>query len=107
RKINVSICSTFPCLKPSSQYPSTTSLLSNLTDNNTRLYNLSNQLNFSVVDLPINNYHISPDGIHLDVQHQPLLFDFIQQHLIQLINKIHPPTHYQRSHEAKVRRNHK
>ncbi|CAF4190956.1 unnamed protein product [Rotaria sp. Silwood2] len=107
RKINISICSTFPCLKPSSQYPSTTSLLSNLIDYNTRLYNLSNQLNFSIVDLPINNYHISPDGIHLDVQHQSLLFDFIQQHLIQLINKIHPPTHNQRSHEAKVRRNHK
>ena len=97
----------FPCFK--SFYPLNTmrSLLDNIAQYNTLLFDLSLTLNFTIVDFHVMPHHIGVDRMHLDFKHNTLVkesiinhFEYLSSTLIMSAVKI-----IGRSREAKARRN--
>ena len=62
---SICIVTTFPCSKPSNTFPSPLLLQQNIDFYNNQLQTLSAQLNVTVIDFPVQPYHLSPDRLHL------------------------------------------
>ena len=107
-KTDISIVSVFPCLKPSSLFPSNSLLLSNLNYYNNLLKALAIRKTFTVVDLHITSDHLNSDGMHVQVEHLPFLYNSIRQYLDELVEQRTNSTHsHRRSRIAITRRNRK
>ena len=108
RKSTISIVSVFPCFKPSSSFPLTSLLSSNINNYNQLLKDLSLRQNFSVVDLPITSKHLSSDGMHVHYNYLSLITTSIRYYFDEIISKINKRIYSQhRSRIAITRRNKK
>ena len=106
RKDNICIVSTFPCLNISQSFPSTSSLSSNISLYNSELKKLSTNLNFTVIDFPVDFQHLSSDGMHLHFNHRHLILQSVQQYFGNLsIQSSSRPKVKQHSAAYKQRRN--
>lgn len=103
RQNRVMIISTFPCTKTSNVFPTSHLLMNNINQYNTMLLHLSNTKHFSLLTIPITNDHLHVDGMHIQVQHVPFIYNFIQQSIDLLLSN----SNTGRSLEAKQRRNKK
>lgn len=103
RKNRITIISTFPCIKPSTIYPTQSHLMSNINQYNSMLLELSMVKHFTVLTIPIDIEQLNPDGMHLHVQHVSFIYQFIQQTIDLLLSN----SNTCRSTEAKARRNKK
>jgi hypothetical protein len=106
-KDSINIVATFPCLKTSTFCRSYSSLTDNILLYNTQLLALSTILNFTVVNLGLEQHHLSPDNIHISCQHQHLVQDGIFNYFHQLIPisiSLSTPPVNRRSNEAVHRR---
>jgi hypothetical protein len=108
-KDNIHIVATFPCLKTSRSFPSSSSLRRNIRLYNNQLLELSTTLNFSVVDFNLEENHLRRDKIHIHYKHQYILEDGLFNYFHQLLPVAPPvplPTPLnRRSQEALRRRN--
>lgn len=100
-KTDINMVSTFPCLKPSLFFPSGSSLFSNLNYYNNLLKQLASSKNFTVIDLPITEDHLGPDGMHIHLDHLSFLFNTIQAYLGTLVR---PRTNSTQSHHCSPER---
>ncbi|CAF1317642.1 unnamed protein product [Rotaria socialis] len=105
RKTDISICTIFPCLKTSTRFLTSNLLTSNINDYNTKLYDISNTLNFTIINFPITISHLNVDGLHIRAKHTSLIFNIILDNITCLLNKTNKIKNSQRSSEAKSRRN--
>jgi hypothetical protein len=103
--INIIPC--FPCFKP--LYPLNTyhSLLNNIAQYNNQLVNLSIELNFTIVDFNVKDYHIGVDKMHIDSYYKTLVTKSIVSYFEYLSSTLTviPVKPIGRSREAKARRN--
>ncbi|CAF1380656.1 unnamed protein product [Rotaria magnacalcarata] len=104
-KTDISICTIFPCLKTSARFLTSNLLTSNINDYNTKLYDISNTLNFTIINFPITISHLNVDGLHIRAKHTSLIFNIILDNITCLLNKTNKIKNSQRSSEAKSRRN--
>jgi hypothetical protein len=103
---SISISNTFPCVKPSTRFPTSSLLLSNIQVYNEGLATLSHRKQFSIVNFPITVEHLSFDGLHIRVEHLSILSENIQQYFDNLspVNSLKPHSK-NRSKDALKRRN--
>jgi len=86
KKINVAY--TFPCLKPTGRFPNRDSLLSNINQYNQKLFRLSVELNFTIVDFDINEYHLANDKMHVYWKYHDRIVNSISNHFNDLISSL-------------------
>ncbi|CAF2002180.1 unnamed protein product [Rotaria magnacalcarata] len=102
--INIVPC--FPCFKPF--YPLNTyhSLLNNIAQYNSQLFDLSITLNFTIVNFNVMDHHIGPDRMHLDYKYSTIVKNSIvdYEYLSSTLTPL-PIKTIGRSREAKARRN--
>ena len=63
----------FPCFKPFYPLNTMRSLLDNITQYNTLLFDLSLTLNFTIVDFHVMAHHTGADRMHLDFKYNTLV----------------------------------
>ena len=104
-KRQVAVVLAFPCLKPTSSFPSTSLLLSNIVKYNEDLKQLSTDLNFTFIDFNVDVTYLADDQMHLHFNHRHLVLNSIQQHFLDLA-QYQPRVHAKiRSRTARRRRN--
>ena len=81
---SITIISTFPCFKPSNAFPTQSLLSNNIPSFNTQLFSLSNNLNFSFLDLNITAESLSFDKMHIHPRYHHLLLDRISTYINHL-----------------------
>jgi len=103
--INIIPC--FPCFKPIYPLNTYNSLLYNIAQYNTQLLTLSIELNFTIVDFQVMDYHIGVDRMHLDFKYNTLVKNSIINYIEFLSSKLTviPVKPIGRSREAKARHN--
>lgn len=107
-KQSISIVHAFPCLKISKLFPYLSSLAQNIVEYNIGLDDLSNRLNFTVINLNITETHLHEDGMHINYQYQSFLFDNIRKFVDVFFEQRTPLVHpHCRSRVAVTRRNKK
>ena len=84
---SIIIIDCLPCLKPSHQFFTVSSLTSNISQYNLLLQSICIQLGFHLVTSNINSSHLGSDLLHIDRQFQPLLRDTITNLLQELSSK--------------------
>ena len=103
---SISISYTFPCFKPSSQYPTCYLLLSNIRPYNEGVHTLSLRKEFSIVNFPIAGEHLSPDGLHIRTDYLFVLYDNIHKYFTGLLKLTSTtPNVKRRSRAAVTQRN--
>jgi hypothetical protein len=80
----ISISLTFPCVKRSNRFP-TSSLMRNINLYNEKLKVLSSEMNFNILDLQITRNHLGRDRMHIDSHLTYLILNPIISHFNQLI----------------------
>ena len=106
RKHTITITTTFPCYKTSTRFSSTAALLLNINLFNELLLSSSNRLNFSCLDLHIDQQHLHYDMMHIKHQYQHIIYDSIINHFQTVVRtKSYGPQSQQRSRAAITKRN--
>jgi hypothetical protein len=80
QKHNISVVTSFPCYKPSSSFPSISSLSSNNSLYNEALQTLSTTLNFTIIDFGIEHFHLADDQMHLHNNHRHIILKSITEY---------------------------
>ena len=87
---SITILSTFPCYKPSNSFPTTSSLLNNISLFNEDLHLVSQAMGFSMLNLPVTSAHLAIDRIHIHPCHHAYLADCLSQYINTLSFPISP-----------------
>ena len=82
---HINIALTFTCLKTTKIFPNRYSLSSNIDEYNYQLKRLSLEMNFTILDFQINEYHLARDGMHLRWEYHHLIVNSISNHFNEFI----------------------
>lgn len=102
RKNRIIIISSFPCFKPSTLFPTIHLLMANVDQYNVMLLDLSISKGFTFLTIPISIDHLHSDQMHIEIQHIPYIYNYIQHSLDLLLSN----SNTSRSLVARHRRNH-
>jgi hypothetical protein len=89
-KISISLA--FPCFKTTRRFPTETSLMFNINLYNEKLKLLSSQMNFTITDFQITNYHLANDNMHIHSSFHRDILKSIINHFNQVIQTISTTT---------------
>ena len=106
-RTSISISYTFPCFKPSLQYPTCSLLLANIQAYNEGLHILSLRKEFSIIHFPITSEHLSLEGLHIQMDYLYILYNNILEYFTHLPNSATVPSHSKRRSRAAIQRRNK
>ena len=106
-RTSISISYTFPCFKPSSQYPTCSLLLATIQNFNEGLHILSLRKEISIIHFPITGEHRSPDGLHIRMDYLFILYNNILEYFEHLPNSATALSHSKRRSRAAIQRQNK
>ncbi|CAF1187952.1 unnamed protein product [Rotaria sordida] len=86
----ISIVAIFPCFKFFPNFPSPSSLSSNIDLYNEQLNILSTNIHYTVIDFQVTASHLASDHMHLHSNHQDIIYNCIVRHFQELSQQ--PPS---------------
>ena len=104
---SITVVAAFACLKTSFIFPTGSLLQENIRSYNEQLVNLSQRLNFTLIDFDVQEFHLRHDLIHLHSDYDDLVENSICNYFEKLSRQsLVPPVRvHTRSKEAVTRRN--
>jgi hypothetical protein len=87
RRQSIIIPLAFPCYKTTRRFPTERSLIRNIQSYNQQLQQISNEFNFTVVNLHIQKHHLANDKMHIHFHYNRRIFFHIRDNFDKLIER--------------------